>query len=36
MAVDFSAYLDLNKPKQNIKPLDQSKFKKKTRMNILP
>jgi len=29
MAVDFSAYLDLNKPKINIKPLDQSKFKKK-------
>lgn len=29
MAVDFSAYLDLNKPKTNIKPLDQSKFKKK-------
>lgn len=29
MAVDFSAYLDLNKPKTNIKPLDKSKFKKK-------
>lgn len=29
MAVDFSAYLDLNKPKTDIKPLDQSKFKKK-------
>lgn len=29
MVVDFSAYLDLNKPKTDIKPLDQSKFKKK-------
>lgn len=29
MKVDFSSYLDLNsKPKQNIKPLDVSKFKK--------
>lgn len=29
MAVDFSAYLDLNTPKKNIKTVDQSKFKKK-------
>lgn len=29
MAVDFSAYLDLNAPKKNIQAVDQSKFKKK-------
>ena len=29
MAVDFSAYLDLNAPKKNIQAIDQSKFKKK-------
>lgn len=28
MSVDFSAYLDLNAPKKDIKSLDKSKFKK--------